>query len=310
MWPVLSIFLCLFAVWFLSRVDITKALYPSGLRKSIISTLSVGSTPRLAFRALRNGADLGDKFDGVVADTPLFISDATGTTVLGNELGDFLNEQPKILRTRSNLSNPICYFAKRCCDYLISFILLLILIVPILVICCIIRVTSKGPALFEHERQGESGKPFKCLKFRTMHIDAEYKIQEILDTDPEAKAEWEEYRKLRDDPRITKLGRVLRRTSLDELPQLFNVLRGEMSLVGPRPVTKDEIDQYYKDTAELCFSIPPGITGLWQVNGRNTSSYEQRISFDFWYLRNWSPLLDFLILLKTIPVVIKGEGAH
>jgi undecaprenyl-phosphate galactose phosphotransferase len=121
--------------------------------------------------------------------------------------------------------------------------------------------------------------------------------------------EWEQIYKIKEDPRITRIGKFLRMTSLDELPQLINVLKGEMSLVGPRPVTQDEIVKYYKDTAELYFSVFPGITGLWQVSGRSDTSYDYRIALDSWYVRNWNLWLDVVILLKTVKVVLKREGA-
>jgi undecaprenyl-phosphate galactose phosphotransferase len=142
-----------------------------------------------------------------------------------------------------------------------------------------------------------------------MFADAEKRLQGILDSDPEAKKEWDSFRKLNNDPRITPIGRFLRKTSLDELPQIVNVLRGEMSLVGPRPVTQEEIDVYYRDSADLCFSVLPGITGLWQVSGRSNTSYAYRISLDSWYVRNWNLWLDMIILIKTVNVVMKKEGA-
>jgi undecaprenyl-phosphate galactose phosphotransferase len=142
-----------------------------------------------------------------------------------------------------------------------------------------------------------------------MYHDADARLKDILSTSHKAREEWEKFRKLTDDPRITPLGRFLRSTSLDELPQIINVLRGEMSLVGPRPVTAEEIEKYYRDRAELCFSVLPGITGLWQVSGRSNASYDYRISLDSWYVRNWNLWLDVVILLKTVYVVVKKEGA-
>jgi undecaprenyl-phosphate galactose phosphotransferase len=142
-----------------------------------------------------------------------------------------------------------------------------------------------------------------------MYNDAEERINELLVNNPEANSEWDNHFKLKHDPRITKVGSFLRKTSLDELPQLYNVFKGEMSLVGPRPVTRQEIDEYYKDAAKICFSVPPGITGLWQVSGRSNTSYEKRIALDSWYVRNWNLWLDIVILLKTIRIVIRKEGA-
>jgi undecaprenyl-phosphate galactose phosphotransferase len=134
-------------------------------------------------------------------------------------------------------------------------------------------------------------------------------LKAILGSDPDARREWEKYYKLKDDPRVTRVGKFLRAASLDELPQLFHVLSGKMSLVGPRPVTQKEISDYYKEATELCFSVPPGITGLWQVTGRSETGYEYRIGLDSWYVRNWNVWLDIVILFKTAAVVIKREGA-
>jgi undecaprenyl-phosphate galactose phosphotransferase len=142
-----------------------------------------------------------------------------------------------------------------------------------------------------------------------MYCDAEEKLTDILNKDLHLNHDWQQYRKLKDDPRTTRVGRFLRETSLDELPQIFNVLKGEMSLVGPRPVTQEEIDDYYKGYAESIFSVPPGITGLWQVSGRSNTSYDYRIALDSWYIKNWNPWLDIVIIFKTLPAVFRKEGA-
>ena len=155
----------------------------------------------------------------------------------------------------------------------------------------------------------KNNKPFKCYKFRTMFNDAETRLNNLLQNNVVARDEWKNQWKLGNDPRITKIGKFLRETSLDELPQIFNVLKGEMSLVGPRPVTKEEIENYYKDQAALCFCVPPGITGLWQVSGRSRVSYDHRIALDSWYVRNWNLWLDIVILFKTVKVVLEREGA-
>ncbi len=239
----------------------------------------------------------------------LFIPEVNGIAVLGTELRHFFHEQTIVIEIKNNLDNLFNYIFKRIFDYVVALILFFPLIVLIIIISMVIRITSKGPAIFKQERIGKNGKIFSCYKFRTMYIDADKRLKDILDNDPEARAEWEKYWKLKNDPRVTKIGKFLRKTSLDELPQIFNVLKGEMSLVGPRPVTEKEINIYYKDTANLYFSVPPGITGLWQVSGRNNTTYEQRVSLDAWYVRNWNLWLDIVILLKTVVVVIKREGA-
>ena len=195
-------------------------------------------------------------------------------------------------------------------DYVFGAMLFFVLIIPFLVLSLCIKLTSPGPAIYKQKRVGKNCKPFFCYKFRTMYQNAEERLKEMLRTDPEARAEWNACWKLKNDPRITPLGKYLRKTSLDELPQIFNMLKGEMSLVGPRPVTQEEIDKYYKESASLCFSVQPGITGLWQVSGRSNTSYDYRVSLDSWYVRNWNLWLDFVILAKTVVVVLKKEGAR
>ena len=151
---------------------------------------------------------------------------------------------------------------------------------------------------------------FFVYKFRTMYEDADERLREILKSDPEKARQWEETHKLNDDPRITPLGKILRKTSLDELPQLFNVLKGDMSLVGPRPVTQDEINRHYQKDAAYYFMVRPGITGLWQVSGRSDTDYKFRIETDVWYVLNWSLWLDLMILAKTVWVVLRAKGAY
>lgn len=240
----------------------------------------------------------------------LFVPDLAGVAVLGTELRHFLREQTIMLEMKNNLLRPVNFITKRVFDFLLGLLMFLLFIVPILVISVLIKATSKGPAIFRQERITRDGRPFKCYKFRTMYLDAEQRLSGILASDPQAKKEWETYWKLKDDPRVTRIGRFLRETSLDELPQIFNLLKSEMSLVGPRPVTREEIERYYKDASKTCFSVLPGITGLWQVSGRNNTGYDYRIALDLWYIKNWNLWLDFVILLKTIHVVLKREGAH
>jgi len=170
-------------------------------------------------------------------------------------------------------------------------------------------IGDSGPVLFAQRRIGRGGREFNCLKFRTMVPDAEQRLEALFAADPQARAEWEQDHKLRDDPRITSLGRFLRRSSLDELPQLFNVLKGEMSLVGPRPIVAAEIERYGRHFADYC-SIRPGLTGLWQVSGRNDVSYSRRVALDVLYARRKSLSLYVRILLATLPAVLLSRGAH
>lgn len=172
-----------------------------------------------------------------------------------------------------------------------------------------VRLTSKGPGFYGHPRIGRSGAPFIAWKFRTMVANSEEVLRRHLTAHPEQRGEWERDRKLREDPRTTWAGRLLRRTSLDELPQLWNVLRGEMSLVGPRPIVAEEVEKYGARYG-LYRKVRPGLTGMWQVSGRNNTSYEERVQFDEYYVRNWSVWLDVYILSRTIKVVLTGEGAY
>lgn len=243
------------------------------------------------------------------AQNILLIPDLFGMAVLGTDLRHFFQEQAIGLEVKNNLAKPINILIKKFFDLIVSIGLVFIFAIPLFIIVILIKINSKGPAIFSQERIGRNDRPFRCFKFRTMYVDAENKLSELLENNPEAKEEWEQYWKLQDDPRITTIGSFLRKTSLDELPQLFNVLKGDMSLVGPRPVTKKEIDEYYKESAKLCFGVPPGITGLWQVSGRSNTNYNYRIALDSWYVRNWNLWLDVVILLKTVRVVVKSEGA-
>jgi Undecaprenyl-phosphate galactose phosphotransferase WbaP len=185
-----------------------------------------------------------------------------------------------------------------------------IIIMPfLLVIALLIKLSSPGPVLYGHIRLGRNGKPFKAYKFRSMMADAQERLELLLETDPEIRREWEAHHKLKDDPRVTGIGKFLRRTSLDEFPQLINILRGEMSLVGPRPIVESEIEKYGRDFARI-FSAKPGLSGLWQVSGRSDTDYSERVAFDTYYLQSWSLWLDIWVLYKTIGVVLRGRGAY
>jgi undecaprenyl-phosphate galactose phosphotransferase len=239
----------------------------------------------------------------------IIIPDLFGITVLGTNLQHFFQEQAIGLEVRNNLAEPSNIIIKKIFDVVVSFALLAVLSIPMLLISLIIKINTKGPAFYAQERIGKNNRPFRCYKFRTMFNDAESRLNDLLSSSSEARNEWNKHWKLSNDPRITEVGRFLRQTSLDELPQIFNVIKGEMSLVGPRPVTKQEIDDHYKEQAKLCFGVTPGITGLWQVSGRSNTNYDHRIALDSWYVRNWNLWLDIVILFKTVKVVIDKEGA-
>lgn len=179
----------------------------------------------------------------------------------------------------------------------------LVLVSPLFLVAWFLICRDGGPMLFAHERVGRSGQPFRCLKFRTMVVDADQRLRELLENDPEAAAEWAAHQKLKNDPRITRLGRFLRRTRLDEVPQFINVLKGEMALIGPRPVTAEELARYGR-LQRLYKSVRPGITGLWQVSGGNSMSYDERVALETRYIRDWSLRLDFIIVCRTIREVL------
>ncbi|WP_378942527.1 sugar transferase [Mesorhizobium sp. ANAO-SY3R2] len=177
-----------------------------------------------------------------------------------------------------------------------------------LVVFLLIRATIGGPAVYSHIRVGFHGKPFNCCKFRTMVANSDEVLRELLARDPEAARQWAENRKLKNDPRITFLGMILRKSSLDELPQLFNVLRGEMSCVGPRPIVADELSRYGGFVVDY-LAAKPGITGLWQVTGRSSTDYMSRVALDSHYVRNWSLRADLVILFRTIFAVMRFDDA-
>lgn len=213
-----------------------------------------------------------------------------------------------LLRINNNLAKRTSRFIKRTTDIILSIVGLVFLSPLFLYLSWKIRKDG-GQAIYGHQRIGRNGKPFSCLKFRTMVINSDEILQNLFKNEPLAKAEWEKDFKLKDDPRITPLGNFLRRSSLDELPQLWNVLKGEMSLVGPRPIVAEELSRYDEDV-DYYFMAKPGMTGLWQVSGRNDVDYQKRVYLDAWYVKNWSLWNDLVILCKTISVVIKRSGAY
>ena len=193
-------------------------------------------------------------------------------------------------------------------DY-VGALVILLLASPLLLIISLLVAHDGGPVIFGHRRLGRGGVEFRCLKFRTMMVDGDAVLARTLADDPAAAAEWAANHKLKVDPRVTRIGRFLRVTSLDELPQLLNVLRGEMSMVGPRPIVRDEVRRYGSDI-NYYYRVKPGLTGLWQVSGRSATSYRQRIDYDVCYVRTWSLWKDVVILLKTILVILSREGSH
>jgi Undecaprenyl-phosphate galactose phosphotransferase WbaP len=213
------------------------------------------------------------------------------------------------LEIRQRLLLPSSRIVKRLLDLALTIALGLALLPLLVMIALAVKLTSPGPVFFGQRRYGKGGKPFTAWKFRSMVRNADEALFECLSNQPTLRQEWERDHKLRVDPRITWVGRLLRRTSLDELPQLWNALKNEMSLVGPRPIVQEEIHRY-GESFLLYQRVTPGITGLWQVSGRNDVSYEQRVNLDSYYVRNWSIWLDLYVLARTIKVVLGGHGAY
>jgi exopolysaccharide biosynthesis polyprenyl glycosylphosphotransferase len=199
--------------------------------------------------------------------------------------------------------------AKLVLDYIGAICGLIALTPVFLVIAIIMKRTDPGPIIYRRRVVGVGGKEFDAFKFRTMVINSKEVLADLLARDPEARAEWNQFYKLKNDPRITKVGAFLRKTSIDELPQLLNVLRGEMSIVGPRMITLEEVEKYGHWGLNL-FTVKPGITGLWQVTGRSELTYEERVRLDMRYIRNYSIWLDLQIILQTIPAVLLSKGAY
>lgn len=199
--------------------------------------------------------------------------------------------------------------ASRVIDVTLAIVALAILAPLMAVIATAIYVLDPGPIIFAHQRIGRGGRSFPCLKFRTMVVDADVRLRHLLETSPAARAEWEKDHKLRDDPRVIGIGKFLRKTSLDELPQLINVIRGEMSLVGPRPIVVGEISRYGRYFHHYCL-VRPGITGLWQVGGRNDVSYRRRVAYDVAYSRARSCALNVKIIAFTVPMVLLQRGSY
>ncbi len=224
--------------------------------------------------------------------------------VSGRDLGGVLG-----LQVRRNLLLRTPRAIKRFSDLLLSLVLAIPMGALVLLLALAIKLDSPGPVFFGHARIGRGGRTFKAWKFRSMVSNSKEVLERLLAESPEARAEWAADHKLRNDPRVTRVGKFLRLTSLDELPQAWNVLWGEMSFIGPRPIVADEIAKY-GEVIEMYHQVRPGISGLWQVSGRNDTTYEERVGFDDYYVRNWSVWLDLHILIRTVKVVLFGKGAY
>ena len=239
----------------------------------------------------------------------LVLPDISGLALYGAQIEHFFGNDQLVLRLNNNLARKSNIFMKRVFDLLCVIPGIIVLLPVFIVIGLIIKISVGGRVFYFHQRIGKHGQPFYCIKFQSMYANSKQMLEQLLANDPAIREEWEKSFKLKNDPRITPIGRWLRKTSLDELPQLFNVLIGNMSLIGPRPIIKDEIARY-RDGFYFYQLVTPGISGLWQVSGRSETDYSDRVRLDEWYVKNWSLWYDIVILVKTISVVLKRSGAY
>jgi Undecaprenyl-phosphate galactose phosphotransferase WbaP len=232
------------------------------------------------------------------------LSGVTTSAVVARDFAGALGVEIK-----HNLLNPWALRAKRVLDLMIIIAGGPLVLSLMLVISLLVWMDSRGSVFYRAQRMGQDGKLFSCLKFQTMVPDAEAILQRLIEENSDIREQYEEYHKLRDDSRVTRIGRFLRKTSLDELPQLWNVLRGEMSLVGPRPYLPRESDKIGSVRGEI-LRVPPGITGPWQVAGRNDISFSERVQIDAYYVRDWSVWLDLVLLARTVEILVFGRGSY
>lgn len=289
--------------------------------KQSVPCISLGSDPEMTLKALGDphavvALEQGgiDAYQGMIQQVSRRVINmqvvpaVRGLPLYGMEVNHFFTHEVLLLTMRNNLARPGLQLIKRCFD-LSASIAVIIIGSPVLLWIAAKVLASGRPIFYGHRRVGQNGKHFLCYKFRTMAVNADVLLKELLERDPEARAEWDRDFKLKNDPRITSIGGFLRKTSLDELPQLWNVLKGEMSLVGPRPVVDAELERY-GNQVDYYLEAKPGVTGLWQVSGRNDVSYDTRVYLDAWYVKNWSLFNDIVILLKTVKVIFKKDGAY
>ena len=244
-----------------------------------------------------------------LVETVNVIPNLVGVPMSNAEVASFFDEKIMILRLKNNLALKSNQLIKRIFDVTLTIVGGICISPILLAVALWVYHDSPGPVIYKHRRVGRNGKEFDCYKFRSMVANSQEVLEHLLATDPKAKEEWDREFKLKNDPRITKSGEFLRKTSLDELPQLLNVLKGEMSLVGPRPIVKKEIEKYDIYIREY-YSVLPGITGMWQCSGRSDIDYPERVRMDAWYVHNWSIWLDIVMIWRTFGAVLKQKGAY
>lgn len=244
-----------------------------------------------------------------LTDTVVFTPSLVGVPLGSVEISTLFVEQLTVIKSKNNLSRWYNRAVKLVFDMAVTAIGTILISPIFLALCICVAIDNKGKVIFAHQRVGRNGKLFYCYKFQTMVSNADKELENYLNKNPAAMAEWERNFKLVHDPRVTRLGAILRKTSLDELPQIFNVLKGDMSLVGPRPVVKEELPRYGDNQKEYLM-VRPGITGMWQASGRSDTTYEERVAMDTWYVRNWSLWIDLKYLMRTMFCILNRRGAY
>lgn len=283
-----------------SLKDAEKIIAGSGVQDVIIALSGIPAKKQVA---------ISNRFQQLTCNV-ILVPELFGLSLSGIELLYFFEEQTLLITIKNRLKSNLNKLIKQIMDLSLGTLLTLICLPLLLLLALAVKLDSRGPVFYKCRRLGQQGRIFKCFKFRTMRQDAYEILQAYLSENQAANKQWEKYRKLNGaDPRVTRVGKFLRRFSLDELPQLINVLKGEMSLVGPRPYMVEE-KELIGDWFGNITVARPGITGLWQVSGRNRISFIGRVELDSWYIKNWSPWLDLLILFRTIKVVITADGAY
>jgi len=278
--------------------DLEKKLSEMSIQKAVIvrKGLQRGELRELVYRV--------QPYVETVAIIPDFYDIPIGNI----SLESFYDDKMMLMRLKNNLAAKSSIFVKDVIDVLLSIPIVVISLPIMLIIAVLVRLDSEGPVLYSGLRVGKHGKLFKCYKFRSMYVNEKEILIDYLSKHTDAQQEWDEYHKLcGDDPRVTKIGRFLRKTSLDELPQIFNVVKDEMSLVGPRPYLPNED---LGGEGYIIQMVKPGITGLWQTSGRNAVTFDERLEMESWYVRNWSVWMDIVIMFRTIKVVLLGKGAY
>jgi len=309
--------------WFIKEVDVlTNSRDPSLLLKMVRNNKYLGYVIRkitsevkslpggeavMVYRYDLSPVEMAHLFRNY--RTVKFVFGEVDIPLLNSDVENIFTVPISFLVAHNNLRSASRLMTKRIFDLVFSLIVLFITWPLFIVIALLIKLDSRGPVFYVQVRAGKNGKPIKILKFRTMYLDAEERLKTLLKENSKARQEWEKYRKLKKDPRITRIGRILRKFSLDELPQFINVLKGDMSVVGPRPYQMDEVEKM-GDYREIILSVNPGITGLWQIAGRSDLTFEEKLKIESWYVLNWNLWMDMFIIARTIPAVLSGKGAY